>query len=72
MPLKTENSPSEETGLSDPETWVDQYGDFLYRSALLRTKDPVMAQDLVDDVPPLFALPQTVIHVAGGRPWAGS
>ena len=33
----------------NPETWVDQYGDYLYRFALARIKDPVAAEDLVQD-----------------------
>jgi RNA polymerase sigma-70 factor (ECF subfamily) len=35
--------------LSDPETWVDQHGDSLYRYALLRLRDPVVAEDLVQE-----------------------
>lgn len=33
----------------DPETWVDQYGDYLYRFALTRIKDPFVAEDLVQE-----------------------
>ncbi|MFQ5486231.1 MAG: sigma-70 family RNA polymerase sigma factor [Desulfobacterales bacterium] len=33
----------------DPETWVDQYGDYLYRFALMRTKDHTAAEDLVQE-----------------------
>jgi RNA polymerase sigma-70 factor (ECF subfamily) len=33
----------------DPTTWVDAHGDVLYRFALLRVKDPDVAQDLVQD-----------------------
>ncbi len=35
--------------LSDPETWLDEHGDSLYRFALLRTGDPSKAEDLVQD-----------------------
>ncbi len=35
--------------LSDPETWVDEYGDVLYRFALARVKDPTVAEDLVQE-----------------------
>ena len=35
--------------LSDPENWVDQYGDYLYRFALSRVKDTVVAEDLVQE-----------------------
>jgi RNA polymerase sigma-70 factor (TIGR02943 family) len=33
----------------DPEVWVDQHGDYLYRFALARMKDPSVAQDLVQE-----------------------
>jgi len=35
--------------LEDPEVWVDRYGDYLYRFALSRTKDPSVAEDLVQE-----------------------
>lgn len=33
----------------DPSTWVDEHGDVLYRFALLRVKDPHVAEDLVQE-----------------------
>ncbi len=33
----------------DPETWVDQYGDYLYRFALARIQDQTAAEDLVQE-----------------------
>jgi len=33
----------------DPEKWVDAYGDYLYKYALLRLKDPMAAQDAVQE-----------------------
>jgi len=33
----------------DPETWLDQYGDYLYRFALAHTKDQAVAEDLVQE-----------------------
>lgn len=33
----------------DPGTWVDQYGDYLYRFALARIKGQVVAEDLVQE-----------------------
>jgi len=33
----------------DPETWVVAYGDYLYKYALLRLKDPMAAQDAVQE-----------------------
>lgn len=35
--------------LSHPETWVDQYGDYLYGFAILRLKDKSTAQDAVQE-----------------------
>lgn len=33
----------------DPETWVDQYGDYLYRYAISRIHDSAVAEDLVQE-----------------------
>jgi len=33
----------------DPNQWVDEHGDALYRFALLRVKDPNVAEDLVQE-----------------------
>jgi RNA polymerase sigma-70 factor (ECF subfamily) len=35
--------------IENPETWVDQYGDLLYRFALSKVKDPSVAEDLVQE-----------------------
>ena len=35
--------------LENPEDWVDLYGDFLYRFAFSRIKDPSVAEDLVQE-----------------------
>jgi RNA polymerase sigma-70 factor (ECF subfamily) len=35
--------------LDDPASWVDKYGDFLYRFALSRVKDPSIAEDIVQE-----------------------
>ncbi len=35
--------------LSDPETWLTEHGDALYRYALRHTGDPARAEDLVQD-----------------------
>ena len=35
--------------IENPESWVDQYGDFLYHFALARIKDPSVAEDLVQE-----------------------
>ena len=34
---------------SNPEGWVDQYGDYLYTYALRRTQDEAVAEDLVQE-----------------------
>jgi RNA polymerase sigma-70 factor (ECF subfamily) len=34
---------------SDPQTWLDQHGDILYRFALLRVRNAATAEDLVQD-----------------------
>ena len=36
-------------GADDAEDWVDRYGETLYRFALVRVKDPVVAEDLVQE-----------------------
>ena len=40
---------SEAPLIDDPESWVEHYGDFLYRLALSRVKDPDVAEDLVQE-----------------------
>jgi len=35
--------------LSDPETWVSQHGDAMYRYALMRLNNPAVAEDLVQE-----------------------
>ena len=43
-------APSAEKGqLEDPTAWVDLYGDYLYRFALSRINDTVVAEDLVQE-----------------------
>jgi RNA polymerase sigma-70 factor (ECF subfamily) len=38
-----------DTAQLDPETWVDAYGDYLYRYALMRLKNPSTAEDVVQE-----------------------
>ena len=33
----------------DPGTWVDEYGDYLYRYALMRLRNPTAAEDVVQE-----------------------
>ena len=40
---------SDAAKIDNPETWVDEYGDSLYRFALSRVKDPSVAEDLVQE-----------------------
>ena len=42
--ITTENS-----HVPDPERWVDQYGDYLFRFALSRLPDSAVAEDLVQE-----------------------
>ena len=36
-------------GLSDPERWVELYGDFLFKYAIMRLRDPANAEDAVQE-----------------------
>ena len=44
-----QNRTAKSARLDDPESWVDLYGDLLYRFALSRIKDPAIAEDLVHE-----------------------
>jgi len=44
-----EKGSSKENQLSDPNSWVDKYGDYLYRYAVSRVQDSVAAEDLVQE-----------------------
>ena len=35
--------------ITDPERWVDEHGDYLYRYALTRVRNPKVAEDLVQE-----------------------
>ncbi len=47
MPLVKENRPS--VRLSDPERWVEEHGDYLFKYALVRLRDPAKAEDMVQE-----------------------
>ncbi len=47
-----------------PETWVDAYGDYLYRFALMRVRDPGVAEDLVQET---FLAALKNLHQFDGR-----
>ncbi len=40
---------SDAANIDHPESWVDNYGDFLYRFAIARVRDPGVAEDLVQE-----------------------
>ena len=50
-PVERAPAPAAEppAGLSSPEAWLELYGDYLYRYALLRLRDPVKAEDAVQE-----------------------
>jgi len=35
--------------IKNPESWVDRYGDYLFRYALARVRDPAVAEELVQE-----------------------
>jgi RNA polymerase sigma-70 factor (ECF subfamily) len=45
----TSTTNADTSSLEDPSAWVDLYGDYLYRFALARLKDPTLAEDLVQE-----------------------
>jgi RNA polymerase sigma-70 factor (ECF subfamily) len=45
----SDTEPSARSTRPDPAGWLDEYGDYLYRLALLRTGRPDAAEDLVQD-----------------------
>ena len=47
--MRMNRSKTEEDDILKPDTWVDRYGDYLYRFALSRIKDPDVAEDLVQE-----------------------
>ncbi len=44
-----EQSSQIKPGLSHPNTWLDSYGDYLYRYALFRLNEPAVAEDIVQE-----------------------
>lgn len=43
------DAPQESRGLSDPNEWVDRYGNYLFRYALIRVRNESVAEDLVQE-----------------------
>ena len=50
---RTSRPPAEgkpaKSGLSDPEQWVELHGDYLFKYALMRLRDPAKAEDVVQE-----------------------
>ncbi len=51
------------SGLSDPEQWVELYGDYLFKFALVRLRDATLAEDLVQET--------FLAALKGGKSFAG-
>jgi RNA polymerase sigma-70 factor (ECF subfamily) len=49
VPEKDKSSAATPARLSDPEHWVDEYGDYLFNFALARLRDPLKAEDAVQE-----------------------
>lgn len=61
-PLPAEHPPASGQ-LSDPEQWVELHGDYLFKYALLRLRDPARAEDAVQET--------FLAALKGGRSFAG-
>jgi RNA polymerase sigma-70 factor (ECF subfamily) len=60
-PETADSSPP--AGLSDPEQWVELYGDYLFKYALLRLRDQAKAEDAVQET--------FLAALKGGQSFAG-
>ena len=49
MPLAKEEKPPSTVRLSDPERWVGEHGDYLFKYALVRLRDSTKAEDMVQE-----------------------
>ncbi len=47
--MTDDNSPEGTQPIADPNRWVDEHGECLYRFALMRVRKPEIAEDLVQD-----------------------
>src|SRR6185312_7334693 len=63
MPEEKSIEPTPAAGLSDPERWVELYGDYLYKFALLRLRDAAKAEDAVQET--------FLAALKGGKTFAG-
>lgn len=57
------DDPTPANALSDPALWVEQHGDYLYRYALGRLRDPARAEDMVQET--------FLAALKGGKKFAG-
>ena len=66
MPADNPVSPADAKpapSLSDPERWVDEHGDYLFKYALSRLRDPLKAEDAVQET--------FLAALKGGKSFAG-
>ncbi|MDB6066420.1 MAG: hypothetical protein JWR26_2628 [Pedosphaera sp.] len=48
-PTEEAGSPTASVQSSDPERWVEDYGDYLFKFAMIRLRDPSRAEDMVQE-----------------------
>jgi RNA polymerase sigma-70 factor (TIGR02943 family) len=63
IPARPQESAPEAACLSDPERWVELYGDFLFRFAMIRVRDLSKAEDAVQET--------FLAALKGGKNFAG-
>ena len=64
--MEKDNAPASDPlppGLSDPEQWVELHGDYLFKYALMRLRDPAKAEDAVQET--------FLAALKGGKTFAG-
>lgn len=49
VPPNAQPAPSERIAAADPERWVEEYGDYLFKFAMARLRDAGATEDLVQD-----------------------
>jgi RNA polymerase sigma-70 factor, ECF subfamily len=62
-PVLSNDTGSGDRRLSDPERWVDEHGDYLFRYAMVRLRDSTRAEDLVQET--------FLAALKGGQSFAG-
>lgn len=63
MPDDNSSPPPDKKTLSDPERWVDEHGDYLFKFALARLRDATRAEDAVQET--------FLAALKGGKSFAG-